>query len=288
MKIRLVDVDSKIPNIALMKLSAYHKAQGDDVAFYNPMLDKDRVDLLYASKVFSDTPDYLYYPDCPTIKAGSGYDLKAKLPEKIEHCQPDYGIYKSDAAMGFCTRGCIRNCKFCIVPEKEGHIQAVADIYEFWTGQKQLMLMDNNLTAMPDYFERIVKQCIKEKVRVDFSQGLDIRLINADMAKLLSKTRTYKQIHFAWDDIHIESAVRKGIDTLEKNGVKKYRLMFYVLIGFNSTPEEDRYRVETLHGLGVDPFVMPFDRTDEYQRNFTRWVNHKATFKTIPFEDYTG
>lgn len=190
--------------------------------------------------------------------------------------------------MGFTTRGCIRKCKFCKVPEKEGYIREVADIYEFWRGQRELVLLDNNLTALPEQFERICKQMIKEKISVDFSQGLDIRLINSDMAKLLSKVKTMKQIHFAFDDVKLENAVSKGIKTLSDNGVKPYKLMFYVLIGFNSTPEEDLYRVELLRSYGVDPFVMPFDKQDEYQKNFARWVNHKAIFKSVKWEDYKG
>ena len=150
------------------------------------------------------------------------------------------------------------------------------------------MLLDNNLTALPEQFELICKQLIKEKIKVDFSQGLDIRLITPEMASLLSKVKLWKQIHFAWDDIRIEKAVRRGIEILTKNGVSKHKLMFYVLIGFNSTHEEDLYRVETLRGLGVDPFVMPYDKTNPYQKRFARWVNHKAIFKSVKWEDYNA
>jgi hypothetical protein len=284
MKVRLVDVDSKIPNLALMKISAYHKAKGDDVDFYNPLFDKP--DLIYASKVFDFTPDFMFYPDCEIVKGGSGYDLKAELLAEIESQFPDYSLYRCDYAIGFTTRGCVRKCPFCIVPQKEGNIRIVGDIYDFWKGQEYLMLLDNNLTALPEHFELICKQLIKEKIKVDFSQGLDIRLITPEMASLLSKVKLLKQIHFAWDDIRIEKAVRRGIEILTKNGVSKHKLMFYVLIGFKSTPEEDLYRVETLRGLGVDPFVMPYNRNDKYQRRFARWVNHKAIFKTVKWEDY--
>jgi hypothetical protein len=284
MKVRLVDVDSKIPNLALMKISAYHKAKGDDVDFYNPLFDKP--DLIYASKVFDFTPDFMFYPDCEIVKGGSGYDLKAELLAEIESQFPDYSLYRCDYAIGFTTRGCVRKCPFCIVPQKEGNIRIVGDIYDFWRGQEYLMLLDNNLTALPEHFELICKQLIKEKIKVDFSQGLDIRLITPEMASLLSKVKLLKQIHFAWDDIRIEKAVRRGIEILTKNGVSKHKLMFYVLIGFKSTPEEDLYRVETLRGLGVDPFVMPYNRNDKYQRRFARWVNHKAIFKTVKWEDY--
>jgi len=148
------------------------------------------------------------------------------------------------------------------------------------------MLLDNNLTALPGHFELVVGQLIKERVKVDFSQGLDIRLLTLEMARQLAQVRLWKRIHFAWDDVGIEQSVRLGVDTLKRGGVSLHNVTFYVLIGFNSTLEEDLYRVETLRGLGVNPFVMPFDKQDRYQRRFARWVNHKAIFKTVPWEEY--
>lgn len=285
MKVRLVDVDSKTPNLALMKISAYHKANGDDVDFYNPLFDKP--DLIYASKVFDFTDDYLYYPaDVELIRGGTGYDIALTLPDEIESQYPDYDLFRCDFAIGFTTRGCIRKCPFCVVPKKEGAIRPVGDIYDFWRGQDRLMLLDNNLTALPDQFERICKQLIKERVRVDFSQGLDIRLITAEMAQLLSQIRLWKRIHFAFDNIALEKQVRAGIKILTENGVSAHKLMFYVLIGFDSIPDEDLYRVEVLRGLGVDPFVMPYNKSDEYQKRFARWVNHKAIFKSVPWHEY--
>lgn len=283
MRIGLIDVDSKIPNLALMKISAYHKSKGDTVSIFNPLFDKP--DRVYASKIFDFTPDYEYWPDCEIIKGGSGYDLRSTLGPTTESLYPDYSLYNCDYAIGFTTRGCIRSCPFCIVPRKEGPIRAVGDIYDFWRGQKQIMLLDNNLTALPERFERICRQLIKEKVQTDFNQGLDIRLITDDVAKLLAKVRLWKQIHFAFDDVKLESQVRDGIATLTRH-MPASRLMFYVLIGFNSTPEEDLYRVEILRGLGVDPFVMPYNKSDPYQKRFARWCNHKAIFKTVAWKDY--
>lgn len=282
----LIDVDSKIPNLALMKISNYHKQKGDNVGFYNPMFND--YELVYSSKIFDFTPDYQYPIKADKIiKGGINYDIESKLPKEIEHTMPDYNLYPNNKyAMGFTTRGCIRNCEFCKVPEKEGVIKSTADIYEFWNKQDKLMLMDNNLTAHREHFKLILNQLIKEKIKVNFSQGLDIRLISPEQAKQLSKVRLYKQIHFSFDDIKIEKAVRRGIRILNDNGVKGYKLMFYVLIGFNSTPEEDLYRVKLLRNLGVDPFVMPYDKSDKYQRNFARWVNMKAIFKSVSWKDY--
>jgi hypothetical protein len=208
------------------------------------------------------------------------------MPAEVEAMYPDYELFGCDYAMGFTTRGCIRRCPFCVVPRKEGMIRAVGDIHDFWRGQERLMLLDNNLTALPGHFELVVGQLIKERVKVDFSQGLDIRLLTTEMARQLAQVRLWKRIHFAWDDVGIEQSVRLGVDTLKRGGVSLHNVTFYVLIGFNSTLEEDLYRVETLRGLGVNPFVMPFDKQDRYQRRFARWVNHKAIFKTVPWEAY--
>lgn len=284
MRVGIVAVDSKIPNLALMKLSAWHKAQGNTVKLYEPLFDTP--DILYASKVFSFTPDYDFWPNTEIVRGGTGYNMAVKLPPEIESTYPDYDLFGCKYAIGFSTRGCIRKCPFCVVPAKEGGIRAVGDIYGFWRGQEKLMLLDNNLTALPEHFELVVKQCIDNRIKVDFSQGLDIRLLTAEMAQLLSGVRLWKRIHFAWDDVNIEADVRRGVRMLEANGVALYKVMFYVLIGFNSTPEEDLYRVETLRGLGVDPFVMPYDKHNKYQRRFARWVNHKAIFKSVSWDEY--
>lgn len=281
----MVSVDSRIPNLALMKLSAWHKKRGDSVKLFSPLFDSP--ELIYASKVFTDTPDFEYFPEgVPVVKGGTGYDIHSELPPEVDSICPDYFLFPDCYAMGFTTRGCIRKCPFCVVPEKEGRIREVADIYQFWTGQEHLMLLDNNLTAAPEHFALVVRQLIKERIVVDFSQGLDIRLITPDMAQLLAKVRLWKQIHIAFDNLSVESAVRSGVALLKENGVPPRKLMAYVLIGYDTTPEEDLYRVEVLRALKVDPFVMPFNRDDPYQKRFARWVNHKAIFMSTPWEKY--
>lgn len=284
MNVCLVDVDSKIPNLAMMKISAYHKARGDTVKFYEPLFDQP--DIVYASKVFDFTPDYQYFPvGCEVVRGGTGYDLTTQLPGEIEAQYPDYSLYSCDYAIGFTTRGCVRDCSFCVVPQKEGKIRPAGDIYDFWNGQDRLMLLDNNLTALPSKFEKTCQQLIKHRVKTDFSQGLDIRLIDDDMAKLLAKVRLWKQIHFAFDHPDTEAEVVNGIKILTKY-MSASRLAFYVLIGYDTTPEEDLYRVELLRSMKVDPFVMPFNKADRYQRDFARWVNHKAVFKTVEWNEY--
>ena len=255
MKLGLIDVDSKIPNLALMKLSAWHKTREDEVKLYDPLFDKDDTDLVYASKIFKFSPDYQYWPGCEIIRGGSGYDLEVKLPDEIENQYPDYSLYNINYAMGFTSRGCIRNCGFCIVPRKEGRFHPVADIDQFWRGQKSLVLLDNNLTADAEHFERIAKQLIKNKIKTDITQGLDIRLIDDAKAKLLSQIKRKKdaRIPFAWDSMDIEQDVLRGIQILNKY-IKSKNLKFYVLIGWDTTEDEDLYRVEMLRSLRIAPF----------------------------------
>lgn len=287
MKIGLVQVDGKWANLALMKLAAYHKAKGDRVELvkrFYPMFES--YDRVYASKTFTTTPDNLYLP-ADAIKGGIGYDLAMKLPPEVEACCPDYGLYPGlDYAIGFTTRGCVHRCSFCFVPQTEGHLRTVGDIYDFWSCQPKVILLDNNLTAAPmAHFERIIGQLSREEVLVDFSQGLDIRLLTDDHARLLKTVRLAKRIHFAWDSMGYEQAVRRGINILTRY-YHPDRITFYVLVGFDTTPAEDLYRIETLRGLGVNPFVMPYDRTNVYQRHLARWVNHKAIFKSVKWANY--
>lgn len=283
MQIGLIDVDSKIPNLALMKISAYHKAKGDTVKMYDPLFDIP--DMVCASKIFDFTPDYQYFPSCEIIKGGTGYDLTTKLPPEIEGQFPDYSLYNCDYAIGHTTRGCVRDCSFCVVPRKEGKIRVVGDIYDFWNGQDRLMILDNNLTALPIQFERICQQLIKHRIKTDFNQGLDIRLVDDDKAELLSRVRLWKQIHFAFDSPDTEEEVIRGIKILTQY-MPASRLAFYVLIGYDTTPEQDIYRVDLLRSMKVDPFVMPFNKADRYQKNFARWVNRKAVFKTCTWDEY--
>ena len=289
MKVLLIDGDRMLnhrhlfPNLALMKLSAWHKANSDEILPVNFLLQSN-IDRAYLSMVFPCERIWSLVLTDIYRYGGSGFDNWEWLPEEIEHTCPDYSLYDCNYAMGFTSRGCPRSCAFCIVPKKEGKWRATASIYEFWRGQERLRLLDNNLTANENHCVDVLGQILKEGIQVDFSQGLDIRFLTSRVASLLAQVRLWKQIHFAWDQIGDESKVRKGIALLEQ-AMPLSRVMFYVLIGFDSSPEEDLYRVETLQGLGVDPFVMPYRKT-QYTQRFARWVNHKAIFKTVKWEDY--
>ena len=291
MRIGLCDIDShNWPNLCLMKLSAYHKARGDHVEWWRPEGQYDRV---YKSRVFTDT----YSKDTITVTnagevvcGGTGYGLGPNLPDAVEHTYPDYSIYPQfpDTSYGFLSRGCYRNCGFCLVSAKEGRRSVqVADLAEFWNGQREIKLLDANLLACSDH-EKLILQLAESRAYVDFSQGLDIRLITPDNVALLNRVRT-KAIHFAWDnpDIDLTPDFRRFLELTAIKNVRKRKV--YVLTNYGSTHEQDLYRVETLRGMGYDPYVMVYDRPSAppITRQLQRWVNNKRIFHTVPsFADY--
>lgn len=287
MDVCLIDVDSKIPNLALMKASTYHKQRGDTVKFgYDPLFDNP--DLCYASKIFDYTPEPEYMPDCETLKGGTGYDLNAKmLLEDYERIMPDYSLYPQFRyAIGRFTRGCPNKCPWCVVPKMDGNtVRHVADLRDFWRGQKAVRLLDDNIMANQDEFCRDCEQLSRVGVETIW-EALDIRCVTPRTAKALASVKTAKSIHFAWDGHSQDEAVPRGIEILKRAGIKPYRLMFYVLVGFNTSPEYDMHRIMTLHGLGANPFVMPFDKSQPYQKHLARWCNNKFIFKSTTFEDY--
>lgn len=295
MKIGLFDVDSTIPNLALMKISSYYKTLGHDVEFAMP-LQFDDYDKIYASKIFNfkhENDAYLRFNDPNFIIGGTGVNVASKLPTEIEECNPDYSLYGIDYNIGFASRGCRKKCLFCVVPEKEGKIYSVSSIGKLLTNPKStnLMLLDNDFFGNPQW-EQISKELIESGIKVNISQGINIRSITDKQAICLSRIN-YRDIHFnrksihvAWDNIKDENLVIHGLERLMSHGILASHITVYVLIGFNSTPDEDMYRVEKLRRLKVSPFVMPFDKNDPYQRDFTRYVNNKAVFKSIPFEEY--
>lgn len=278
------------PNLCLMKLSAYHKARGHQVCWWNPLFS---FDVVYKSRVFTDTysKDTITVANAGTvIKGGTGYGPGPDLPDEIEHTCPDYALYPqySETAYGFLSRGCPRNCGFCIVSGKEGRKSVkVADLSEFWRGQREIKLMDANLLACPDH-ESLLEQLAESRARVDFSQGLDIRLITPDNAALLNRVRT-KAVHFAWDNPS-EDLTRHFQRFAELTSIKSSRnRRVYVLTNYGSTHEQDLYRVETLRGMGYDPYVMIYERptAPSVTRHLQRWVNNKRIFHAVPsFSDY--
>ena len=287
MNVCLLDIDSKIPNLALMRASTWHKLRGDTVKLgYDPLLDHP--DICYASKIFTFTDEPEYLPECNTYKGGPGYDLESKMPfEQYDKIMPDYSLYPNyEYAIGRFTRGCPNKCPWCVVPKMDGaNLKHVADLKDFWNGQKIVRLLDDNIMADSDEFVNDCKQLHDAGVKVIW-EALDVRYVNNDTAKALGSLKFAKPIHFAWDGPAQDRFIHSSIETLKRNGIKPWRLMFYVLVGYNTSPEYDMYRIQTLYDLGVDPFVMPFDKTNPYQKHLARWCNNKFIFKSCSFEEY--
>ena len=285
----LVDVDSKIPNLALMKLSAYHKAMGDDVSFFDPMFSKP--DKIYASKVFTYTDDYKYYPEgIEIIKGGTGYDINGSLPDEIESLCPDYSLYPNlDHSMGFLTRGCPRHCSWCFVPKKEGTIRPAGDIEDFLR-HGTAILLDNNVLAC-EHGIRQIEKIAKLGVKVDFNQGLDARLIDDSVARLLAGVKWLEPVRLACDTREMIPVVHRAVELLRWHNVTPRRYSCYVLLTDDIDDALDRIRF--LKGLNVGPFVQPFippsgKTAPKIQRQMARWANHRAVFNSTTWEDYTG
>ena len=283
MKIALHDPDNNgYPNLALMKLSAWHKQQGDTVEWFNPIFRYDKV---YSSKIFTWTPKDPYLPintDC----GGTGYDITKTLPQAIEHICPDYSLYDCHKSYGFLTRGCIRSCHWCFVPRKEGKIRKHADIEEF-ARHKEVVLMDNNVLAHRHGIKQIEK-IAKMGISVDFNQGLDARLIDNSIAKLLGKLKWKPSIRLACDTVKMIEPVRKAVELLRWHNVTPSQYFCYVLV---QEIDDALERVKFLKGIYVYPFCQPYrdkagtEPTRE-QKAFARWCNHRAIFRSTTWEDY--
>lgn len=282
----LIQVDGNKPNLALMKYSAYHKQKGDQVFFRR---EPPEPDLVYISCIFSkNKPSALgratRFKNAIVGGSGVNYDT---LPDEVEYIMPDYDLYGIDYSMGFTSRGCIRKCPFCIVPEKEGVIRANQKISEFLhPDHKKVVLLDNNLLAAPNHRETLTYLADTE-LKVNFNQGNDIRLMTEEKAGLLADTKYYdfdfkfRHLYFAWDWLELEDTVQKGIQTLRDAGIPGKHLTFYILMGFNTTVEQDRYRAEKLHEWGVYPYAQPYNNGGSPElRKLVREVNQKEIWFT--------
>ena len=291
MKIGLHDVDGhNYPNIALMKLSAYYKNMGHFVDWYTAW---GYYDIIFKSKIFTFTPDENHHVNCKKIlTGGTGYYNNGmdNLANEIEHFYPDYSLYNTDKAYGFLTRGCPNNCSWCIVPQKEGDIIPNADINEFWNGQKIAILMDNNVIAH-DHGLKQIEKIISLGIKVDFNQGLDARIIanNPEIAELLSKLKWATPLRMACDTYSQMEYVIKATELLRKYGTTPRTYFIYMLV---KDIDDAHKRAIKLKDHNLDPFAQPYIDfrnnimpTDK-QRQFARWVNHKAIFKSVNFENY--
>lgn len=291
MKIGLVDVDGHhFPNLALMKLSAWHKAQGDSVEFADPMFGE--YDVLYKSKVFTFTPDDInIYRAGKIIKAGTGYrDYKTVLPEEIEHICPDYSLYGVREAYGFLTRGCVNKCPWCIVPNKEGSIRPGSPIREFIGDKRHAILLDNNVLAC-DFGLGQIEEIIRMGIAVDFNQGLDARRACDDsyILNLLARVKWIRHIRFACDSKTQIEPVLKCVRELERLGVNRNRFFIYCLV---KDVEDALFRINIFRDMQINPFAQPYRDFDnkinptKEQRRLARWCNNKSVFYSCKFQDY--
>lgn len=273
MKIGLYNLEPQIVNTAMMQVSTYHKQKGNPVEAYNHLLHNN-YDKIYAFSIFDFTPKHYVTPDM--ITGGTGFDITSRLPQEIEDCNYDYSIFpECDYSIVWFSRGCIRKCPFCVVPHKEGGIHSVKPKALNQNG-KHIVVRDNNFFANPSWRDA-VEQLREWGQPIDIEQGVDVRLFDEEQYDALNSLNHFKQIHIAWDDPHYNM-----IPKLEEmiQHIKPHKIMCYVLIGFNSTIEEDLYRVETLRDLKIDPYVMPFNPKDAHQKRFKRWVNRKNIFES--------
>lgn len=310
MSIGLIDIDSKIPNLALMKLSSYYKSLGEEVEFVKPNKQYGKI---FASAIFTRSKEICLklqeqYGDKVEI-GGTGWDLKKELDPAIEYVKPDYELYSAEmiasrmrgimtrqrklekateivnAGMGFTSRGCVRECGFCFVPRKEGKFHKVAEIKDIINPKSNVIILhDNNLTADPDCIDKL-HEIRDRKLIVDINQGCDVRLMNEDIAKALSEVKHLRSVHYAWDLMGHEKQVLDGIMVLLKY-MKAWRHMCFMLVGFNTTFEEDMYRFRKLEEMGIRPYVMVYnDKKDIRLKHFERWVNSRIC-KACTWEEY--
>lgn len=290
MNIGLIAVDSKYPNLALMKISAYHKKQGDFVEWYTPF---QKYDIVYMAKVFTFTPDYttIITNADKVEKGGTGYSIEKTLPPHIDRLQPDYGLYNIDKnlAYGFLTRGCQRHCKWCIVPKKEGGVKPYMDIEEIAADRKKVILMDNNILAS-DYGLMQLEKIVRLKLKVDFNQALDARLVTNDVANLLANINWIRYIRFGCDTPGQIVEVEKAISLIDKYGYSHNYFLYCILLDdfMESFTRVNHWKNNDRITVFAQPYRDFYKNTKIplWQQDLARWANRKHLFRSCEFKDY--
>lgn len=300
MNIGLIDVDrlnnrkGKVPypNLAMMKISAYHKHQGDVVEWYDGF---SHYDIVYMSKVFNYTPDFPYYIQSDNIiKGGTGYDINSILPPEIEHFAPDYDLYDvpKDTAYGFLTRGCPNKCKWCVVPKKEGKIAPYMDIEEIAVeGRNKIILMDNNVLAS-DFGLQQIEKIVRLGLKVDFNQALDARLVTPEIGALLARVKWIKRIRFGCDTQKQIEDCERAISYIDKAGYKGEYFVYCILM---NDFKECFSRVQHWKDKGGRylPHCQPFRDPEnprqvipQWQKDMAGWADKKWIFRLCEFKDF--
>lgn len=302
MKIKLIDVDGKIPNLALMKISTFHKARGDNVELMKlnyigyPGHKKNTLitdyDKAYVSTLYTWNKDVLSFENPNVVQGGTGFDLAVELPQEIEKSPLDYSLYNSTTAYGFITRGCVRKCSFCFVPEKEGHIHKVADISDVFDPEqhKKLVLMDNNILGY-DKHEEVLQELIDRNIRIHFNSGLDIRLVTERNLELLTQLRYFGNYLFSFDIPKQAGIITKKTALVHKYIKRPWDLKMCLLIGYDSSLGQDVGRVKWCKERQILPYIMRHEKCWEskYQDFYTdlaAWVNQPSHFKKTTFKQF--
>lgn len=300
MTVLLIDADSTIPNLPLMKLSWFHKNKGDAVSLkklripYYPTrkkrhhyIDTCNYDKVYCSVIFPSSYKYIHGEDI--IYGGSGYSLSSYLPDEIEYGEVDYSIYpECDYSIGFISRGCIRDCDFCIVRQKEGYLNQVNDLDDIIRHDK-VRFLDNNILALPNH-KNIFTELIDRGIACSFNEGLDIRLVDKDNSYLLSKLNYYPSNYiFAFDNIKYLNTIKKKLQLL--SWAKNWQLKFYVYVHPNMKISDTVKRIEFLKSRKILPYVMRdiscWDSNNkDFYTDVAAWCNQAGFLKNFSFNEF--
>lgn len=307
MRVRITQIDGKLPNLALMRLSSYHKSRGDEVVFTRKidrsLFDK-YYDRIYGSIIFTKSEPLLsqFLRNFPSAIVGGSASGNCWTIEEViggEWNAADYEFYPDfEFSLGYTQRGCRLKCGFCVVPIREGKPKKANRIRDIWRGDpwpKKIILLDNDFFGQPELEWRgRIEEIALGKYKVCFTQGINIRNLTDDQAKALSTIQyrdskfEQRRLYTAWDNLRDEKVFFDGVERLEKAGIPSKHLMVYMLIGYDPSETFERllYRFNRMVGLGVLPYPMVYGSGNDKLKAFQRWVI-RGLYQYVPFEDYT-